>query len=114
MTTNYCNLNVGCAEVKATITKLEIRHPIGRPKLYLKAQQSGGIELTVNEVWQQNNESKMVTQGLWIIPDTHGNLYSGSTLARLLTSMDLHSIGDLIGKTITLRSKPNGFLCVVM
>lgn len=114
MTTNYYNLKIGCLDTKATITKLEIRYPIGRRKLYLHAQQEDSIELTVNEVWQKNNEGKMVTQGLWIVPDANGNLYAGSTLARLLTSMGLRSIEDLVGKVITLRPKPNGFLCVVL
>ena len=82
---------------------------MGRNKLYLKVT-DGQRSFTVNEIWCKDDNKP--TQGLWMDFDQDGQIFATSDLARLLASLDISSIGELIGKVITVKPKNNGFLCV--
>jgi hypothetical protein len=112
---NYLTLKLGCSLKKAVVTNIEVRCPklTGNEKLYLKVRPEDGKEFTVNEVWLKSPSKELATKGLWLELDVFGQILSTSVLGRYLKSMDIGTIGELLGKEVLLQPKPNGFMCIV-
>jgi hypothetical protein len=86
----------------------------GSERLYFETVADDGVKYKINEVFIRDHTGEIKIKGIWLNFDTDKQILYTSILGRILRHLNVESIGELIGREITIAPKDNNFMILVV